>query len=203
MQVSLIMTKEASQSNALNSLRAQVEQDFANVLRHLDNADTPKSKIAYPWNCAESEEFFNELDQDFSWNLSDEEISAKSKSFFAQVDQLFSASSLETSLAQKFAAVPQAWLNAIAQQAQQVAAGSASLADQLIQCVQEVLPQWAEDDLQILARPLAYAMRGDDTDMVDSTVSKIRPVSWEELSETEQAKLSLAIACYALSKLEG
>jgi hypothetical protein len=202
MQVSLIMTKEASQSNALNSLRAQVEADFANVLRRLDNAENPKSKIAYPWNPAESEEFFNELEQDFSWNLSDEEISIKSKSFFAQVDQLFSASSLEASLAHKFATVPQAWLNAIAKQAQQVASSSAVLADQLVQCVQDVLPTWAEDDLQVLARPLAYAMRGDDTDVVDSTVSKIRPVAWEELSETEQAKLSLAVARYALSKLD-
>ncbi len=196
------MTKEASQSDALNNLQAQVEHDFANVLLHLENSDNPKSKIAYPWNPAESEEFFNELDQDFAWNLSDAEVSEKSKSFYASVEQLFSSSSLQTSLAQKFATVPQAWLNAIAKQAQQVATNSANLADQLIQCVQEVLPQWADEDLQVLARPLAYAMRGDETNVVDSAVSKIRPVAWEELSETEQAKLSLAIARYAISKLE-
>lgn len=197
------MTKEASQSNALNALQAQVEQDFADALINLDLSEDPKSKIAYPWNPADSEEFFNELEQNFELTLSDSELSDRSQSFFAHLDQLFSATTLETALAHKFATVPQSLLNAIAKQVQQVAQTSANLADQLVQSVQGVLPQWAEDDLYVLARPLAYAMRGEDSNtVVDTAINKIRPAVWEDLSETEQARLSLAIARYALSQLE-
>jgi hypothetical protein len=46
-------------------------------------------------------------------------------------------------------------------------------------------------------------MRGDDNNVVDSALNTIRPVAWEELSETEQARMSLAIARYALGKIEG
>ncbi|MCY7276196.1 MAG: hypothetical protein LH702_21280, partial [Phormidesmis sp. CAN_BIN44] len=106
-----------------------------------------------------------------------------------------------TTLAQKFASVPQTLLAAIARQAQKVVETSNSLADQLVQCVQDVLPTWADDDLQVLARPLAYAMRSDGADVVDATVNSVRPIAWNDLSETEQARMSLAIARYAIDQL--
>ncbi|NDJ17689.1 hypothetical protein [Myxacorys almedinensis] len=194
------MSKEASRSNR----PTQVEQDLLNALLKAEGVivngdefellDEPQSNITYPWNPADpaSEAFFNQLEQDLVLALSDSEVAERSQAFSRHIDQLFSATSLQTSLAHKFANVPQELLNAIARQAQQVAQTTTTLADQLVQCVQDVLPQWAEDDLRVLARPLAYAMRGDEA------ASSLPSATWDDLSETEQARMSLAIARYAI-----
>jgi hypothetical protein len=216
-----IMVNEASRSHFGANLQAQVEQDLANALLQTDEVilrweptepidmaevevvENPHGKIPYPWNPADSasETFFAELEQSFSLDdWQDTEIAARSMAFFSHLDQLWSTNSLQTMLAQKFAEMPQALLNAIAHQAQQIAEASNSLADQLVQCVQEILPAWADEDLQVLARPLAYAMR-DESDAIESTLKSIRPVEWTELSETEQAKMSLAVARYAIDQL--
>ncbi|KAM3112381.1 hypothetical protein [Phormidesmis sp. 146-33] len=215
------MANEVSRSHLGANLQAQVEQDLANALLQTDDVilrwqptesietaevevlENPQGRISYPWNPANpaADSFFTELEQGFSlddWQES--EIAARSTTFFAHLDHLWSANSLQTRLTQKFAAMPQAFLNAIARQAQQVADASNSLADQLVLCVQEILPAWADEDLQVLARPLAYAMR-DESDAIDSTLKSIRPVEWSELSETEQAKMSLAVARYAIDQL--
>lgn len=76
---------------------------------------------------------------------------------------------MKTSLLQNFAEqIPDELLNRLAQAAtrmnEEVSSRSLSLADQLVQCVQELLPQWSEEDLQVLARPFAYAMRGAELD---------------------------------------
>jgi hypothetical protein len=75
-----------------------------------------------------------------------------------------------------------------------------SLADQMVECVLDILPQWAEEDLQVLARPLAYAMRDIDSEGVELVTETKRP--WAQLSEIEQARVSLAVARYAISQLE-
>ncbi|MEP0918388.1 hypothetical protein [Leptolyngbya sp. FACHB-17] len=204
------MAHEASPSNS-----HELQQAFVDALldseavtvrwNQPDNADTvevevaevPDSAIAYPWNPAdpEAESFFNSLEQKFSLDaLSDAEVADRADAFFSHLDSLFAAPTLETSLAQKFATVPQSILNTIAQQAQKLANSSATLADQLVQCVQEALPQWAEEDLQVLARPLAYSMRGEE--------QAVKATDWARLSETEQAKLTLAIARYALNEAQ-
>ncbi|MBW4440997.1 MAG: hypothetical protein KME10_07155 [Plectolyngbya sp. WJT66-NPBG17] len=206
------MAHEASPSN---SLELQIQQAFADALldseavtvqwNQPDNADPvtvevaeiPDSAIAYPWNPAdpESESFFNRIEQKFSIDaLSESEIGDRADAFFSHLDSLFAAPTLETSLAQKFASVPQTVLNAIARHAQKLANSSATLADQLVQCVQEALPQWAEEDLQVLARPLAYSMRGEE--------QPVKSTDWAKLSETEQARLTLAIARYALNEVQ-
>ena len=138
---------------------------------------------------------------------------------------------IQTDLQQRFAArVPQDWLDAIAYQAHQAfltqgfagaASGTAdkgvgatdpnrldflkqsqkSMAQQLVQCVQELVPNWAEEDLIVLARPFAYAMRGTETEAVDSVLEKVQHQDWTALTEIEQARTGLAIARYALSQL--
>ena len=214
------MTSEINRSRSIVGL--QTEQDLANALLQTEDvtlrwntnesidtaeievAETPTSKISYPWNPSEpsAESFLSELEQEFSLdNWDDSEIAQRSQSFFGQLDALWSATDLKTTLGQKFAAVPQSLLATIARQAQKVVETSNSLADQLIECVQDVLPSWAEDDLQVLARPLAYAMRGDAADVVDATVNSVGAIAWSDLSETEQARMSLAIARYAIDQL--
>ncbi len=213
----------ASETNRSHSIVGpQTEQDFANALLQTEDvtlrwnpndcidtaeievAETPTSKIAYPWNPTDpsAESFLLELEREFSlddWD--DSEVVSRSSDFFNQLDGLWAATDLKTTLAQKFASVPQTLLAAIARQAQKVVETSNSLADQLVQCVQDVLPAWADDDLQVLARPLAYAMRSDGADVVEATVNSVRRLEWSDLSETEQARMSLAIARYAIDQL--
>ncbi|WP_219898275.1 hypothetical protein [Phormidesmis priestleyi] len=214
------MASEVNRSRSIVGL--QTEQDLANALLQTEDvtlrwnpnesidtaeievAETPTSKISYPWNPSDpsAESFLSELEREFSlddWD--DGEIAQRSQSFFSHLDARWSATDLKTTLAQKFVSVPQALLAAIARQAQKVVETSNSLADQLIECVQDVLPTWAEDDLQVLARPLAYAMRSDGADVVDATVNSVRAIAWSDLSETEQARMSLAIARYAIDQL--
>ena len=69
----------------------------------------------------------------------------------------------------------------------------------MVECVLDILPQWDEEDLQVLARPLAYAMRDVDSEGVELVVATKRP--WAQLSEIEQARVSLAVARYAISEL--
>lgn len=157
----------------------------------------------YPWNPSEveAEAYFAELDSEFELDdWSDEEVRSRSERFFQQLDACFP--SLPESLAERFAArVPTAWLEAIAQKAQALVSVNLSVADQLVQCVRELLPNWTEDDLLVLARPVAYAMR-EEAEAVDFPITIVRSAEWQELSEIEQARLSMAIARYAISQIE-
>ena len=173
----------------------------------------------YPWNTAdpESEAYFVEAEQEFvvEERLA-QEIAARSPTFFSQLDQLWSATTpaadsaaitdlttLQATLRSEFAArIPQGWLDAIANIAHQIFSIEQSMADQLVQCVQSLLPNWTEDDLLVLARPFAYSMRGNQTADVEFVLGEVRPEDWTVLSEIEQARISLAIARYALAQLQ-
>jgi hypothetical protein len=53
--------------------------------------------------------------------------------------------------------------------------------------------------LLVLARPYAYAMRSEpDTENIDNLA---RSIDWQELSEMEQAKLTMLVTKYALDRL--
>ncbi|NJN49681.1 MAG: hypothetical protein HC805_07850 [Alkalinema sp. RL_2_19] len=163
----------------------------------IEIAATADSKIVYPWNPSlpESGEFFNCLAAAAPLNAFDEgEIDQQANAFFNQLDQLW-GNSVQTALTRKFASVPQTVLTTIATQAEQMLVQGDHLIDQLAHCVQAALPHWAIEDLQVLARPMVYAMRGD------SPESTLIDRDWQTLSATEQAKLSLAIARYAVDEL--
>jgi hypothetical protein len=156
--------------------------------------ELPHSKINYPWNPSESADFFNAIDQSpqLSDGLDDGEIETRAHSFFNTLDQLWDRS-LQTMLVRKFATVPQTILASIASQAERLAQTAANQADQLIQCAQQALPQWDIDDLSVMARPMAYAMRGEAK---AESIAK----DWTQLSEVDRAKLVLEIAQYALNQ---
>jgi hypothetical protein len=167
----------------------------------------------YPWNPAEpeTEEYFAELERGFflsDWQR-DEEIENASQALFARLHQCWvspivsATDRLKVSLPERFAALmPQAWLEAIANHARQVFSNDLSLADQLVLCVKPLLQNWAEEDLLVLARPWAYAMRGTSELMDEGIPSSVRPLEWTELSQMEQVRLSLAVAHSALVQLK-
>jgi hypothetical protein len=167
----------------------------------------------YPWNPTESPAYtyFEELEAGFwlDYYPEEEEVASNSQALFNQLQECFSSvvlsstDSLKSYLSERFASsCPQEWLDAIAQQAQQVFHSNLSLADRLVQCVKPLLPNWSEDDLLLLARPWAYAMRSMPNTPTQSLASLVQPVEWTRLSVVEQVRFSLAVAHSALVQLE-
>ncbi|MBD3881752.1 hypothetical protein IFO70_08305 [Phormidium tenue FACHB-886] len=172
------------------------------------------SASCYPCNPAEpeAEAYFAALEQEVvkaGW--SEEDFAAPVQVLATQLSQLWAAADARETVAQRlfkteffqrFAAqVPQQMLNTIVQRAQQMLSSNLTLADQLVHAVQECLPSWEEEDLQVLARPFAYAMRGSETEMLEVALRSVRCAEWAELSGVEQARLSLAIARYTIDQL--
>ncbi len=203
-------------ANELPSEDANYELSQIELLEALlDPDDAP-----YPWNPAapESEAYFAEREHDFvreGWL--EEEIVAQTQTFFTKLEQLWSASTtsgsdlvpvptanvIQAALQQQFAdLVPQNWLHTIAQHAYLVFSTKSSTANQLAQCVNALLPNWAEEDLLVLARPFAYAMRGTETAAVEFVLNHVQHRDWIALSEIEQARVGIVLARYALDQLQ-
>lgn len=190
--------------------QAQAELELLQLV--LNDSDTP-----YPWNPTDpnSYAYFEQLEQEVvaaGW-LADELV-PYTQALSSQIDQLWTtlaapvpappaARLFNLDLFQQFAnRMPQNLLETIVRRAQQAVAAQGILADQLVMCVQEILPEWGEDDLHVLARPFAYAMRsGAETELLDGALQSVRCEEWAELSSIEQARLSLAIARYAIAQL--
>ncbi|OUC14297.1 MAG: hypothetical protein B0A82_12455 [Alkalinema sp. CACIAM 70d] len=193
-------------SSRINQVQAQAQQDLLNLLiqsegasvrHHIEEGEItlqedPNQKVAYPWNPDQAPEFFAEIETNsLLQGLENQEITDRAENFFKTLDHLWETS-IQAKLARKFATVPKAILAAIAQQAEALVTSSSDLAGQLVQCVQTSLPVWSEEDLYVFARPVAYAMRGEEPKYE-------LPQDWQALSDIEQAKLTLAIAKYALN----
>ncbi|BAZ52497.1 hypothetical protein NIES4103_51590 [Nostoc sp. NIES-4103] len=210
------MTNNINTSDTFQALRSQVELELLDVLLEPEDG-------TYPWNPTDehSQAYFDELEQQFiSHNLLDEELTTHSQTFYNHLDTLWSevsnslyyncsiknpaVNSLQKTLHTAFAAiVPQGWLNAIASRAAEIFTPQQSLGDQLVECVQGVLPGWETDDLFVLARPFAYAMRSGESQNLKSIMNNVENRDWASLSEIEQAKVTIAIAYYALKQLDG
>lgn len=163
--------------------------------------------LLYPWNpyTVEAEVYFLEQDAEdaFGMVFTEAELADRSERFMGQINQVWSSTRLQTSLLERFSPqIPDELLNRLVRVAtritEQVSLQGLSLADQLVHCVQELLPQWSEEDLQVLARPFAYAMRGGEMDAGKSNPVMISTRSWSELSEIEQARTCFGVARYAL-----
>jgi hypothetical protein len=172
------------------------------------------SVSCYPCNPAEpeAEAYFAALEQEvFKAGWTEEDFAAPAQMLANQLNRLWDAVPaqdaasriLNTEFFQRFSTqVPQHLLNTIVQRAQQVISSNLSLADQLVHTVQDCLPTWGEEDLQVLARPFAYAMRGSSgAEVLEVALRSVRCAEWQELSSIEQARLSLAIARYAIDQL--
>lgn len=191
-------------NNSSPSAKMQAELDLLDAL--LNEEEQP-----YAWNTSplEEEADLRELDEQLALCdcLTDEDVHQRLQSLLTQVEDLWSVTTLKKSLVEKFAdRVPQDLLQRLAKGAihlkQQFQDSRSTLAEQLVRCTQEILPHWQEEDLQVLARPFAYAMRGADTERFDFTPESDPTKPWTELSEIEQARMGLAVVRYALLELE-
>lgn len=161
----------------------------------------------YPWNPAEpeSQDYLTDLNNQFdleSWPV--DELTRRSEAFYQELGNLWSQvepqptllQSLQTSLKQHFAlSLPEDWLSAIASATVSLLDSPLSLSEKLVKCLHPLLPNFDEEDLQVLARPLAYSMRGNETPDIDH-----KP--WSELSEIEKARFGLVVVRFALNEVE-
>jgi SpoVK/Ycf46/Vps4 family AAA+-type ATPase len=167
-----------------------------------------QEKESYLWNPASlnAASYFADLEQEvLNAGWTNEELTEQGQIFASHLEQVWATvpatSSLAADLFQRLSAqVPQGLLDSIVQKAQQVISANLTLADQLVQCVQDSLPSWDSDDLQVLARPFAYAMRGAESESLESVLKSVRNAEWDDLSSIEQARLSLAVARYAIAE---
>ncbi len=205
------MTNKFKASETFRPLTSQVKLEFLEALLEPDDA-------TYPWNPAdeESEAYFLQLEQQFLMqDVLEEELTPHSHAFYNQLDELWSnykqdncstyqsaVTTLQQSLQNSFSSsIPSSWLNVIVQKAAEIFNPKQSMSEQLIECVQSVLPTWGVEDLLVLSRPFAYAMRSSEPQNLETVLSNIDNREWATLSEIEQAKASLAIAYYILSQL--
>lgn len=198
------MNNQPSHSQFYANPSIEVELDLLNGIV-LDD-------IAYPWNpeAPESDAYFASLEDQLPLSdlLTDVDLTSASEKFYSQTNQLWGIIDIQNSLSEKFAGrTPKSLLNQLGKIAFSIVnqvnrlGSTFSLSDQLVHCVSEILPGWDLEDLEVMARPLAYSMRGDQSDVVEKTLTTIQPAPWSDLSEVEQARLSLAIALYAISKV--
>lgn len=186
-------------TNFYSANKQQMELDLLDAIT-LDD-------LPYLWNPLdqETETCLDDLCKEFRLeDLPQGMIENGSKNFFAQLENVWSLNNLKKSLGEKFGErAPESILNKLAELV--ISLGErGNLAEQLVNCVGQIFPQWNLEDLQVLARPLAYAMRSSQNeDAVTSSIATIRMIPWEQLSEVEQARLSLAMTRFALDmKLE-
>ena len=176
----------------------QIEQELLHSLLNQEEA--------YPWNLYDpaTPQYLEGLEQASEAALLDEALASKWQQVSQLAAQLWESptQSLLATLTQKFGArMPAHLLQTLAASTQVVASDSGALIDQLVTAAQSVLTGWDADDLNVMARPLAMAMRSGQEEILEATLRSVRQTDWAALSEVEQARLSLAIARYALKEL--
>jgi hypothetical protein len=203
------MANKMTGNNNFNSQILNLEEELLFTI--LDAEET----VDYPWNPGESEEYFTLLDE--KCPIQEDLISSRSKDFYHHLDSLWDklpapltvgqiknkiVNTVQNTLNLNFgASIPQEWLNTIAKKAADIFQGQQSTSQQLVECVQAVLPNWSADDLFVMARPFAYNMRNQQPQNFESLLGKAENIEWKNLSDIEQARVSLALAQFALKEL--
>ena len=209
------MATPSSQHNKGSGSDAAISNAEAELLQAVLVSDV------YPWTVEARDRYADEADAaGQALEISDEEAAQGWQSLSAQLDQLWSSESLDQGTAQQSALqqsalqqsalyqtfagrLPVDLLARIAGKAQEVSASGESMINQMVACAQAVLSGIADSDLQVMARPMAMAMRGRSSDeIIEVTIRSIRVAEWEALSPIEKAKLSLAAARYAIAEAE-
>ena len=190
-----------NQNHSLKASR-RVQMEFVEFLL--------QEEALYPWQLTtlEGENFLTENEQQacFLDDIEPDILATASQTFLAQMHSCWSSQepkSVLESLSERFGnLVPSNWLETIAKQAQQVQSTGMSLEEQLISLVEPLLTGWAQEDLQVFARPWVYATRKGEPAEAELMLQLDEQEDWQNLSPVKQARYSIAIANYALSQLQ-
>ncbi|MGB3612271.1 MAG: hypothetical protein WBA10_00660 [Elainellaceae cyanobacterium] len=190
-------------SNESPSHDSQITLDFVQYILAADDG--------YCWepSAPGSDAYLDQLEQGWlsqSGDLPQGDLS--DAQFFETLDRAWEAADgattdLETELRQSLGdRVPLTLLRSLLTKAQQIFGTDHALGSQLVHCVQGLVPQLDADDLQIMARPYALAMRDRQASpSLDTLHSSVRAAPWDDLIPIEQARLGLELSHYILSQL--
>ncbi|MEO1299986.1 MAG: hypothetical protein AAFW75_30290 [Cyanobacteria bacterium J06636_16] len=162
---------------------------------------------SYLWNPSDpaNTAYLDNLEDAFAaGDLSEDTFKSQWSRVSQQAEQLWNnqPSALAAALIQRFESrMPTQLIAQLAAKAQAVSSSGLAMADQLVDCVQAVVTGWEVDDLQVMARPLAMAMRDSRGEILDVALRSVRQTDWNNLSDLEQARLTLAIARHALDEI--
>ncbi|MEL6492118.1 MAG: hypothetical protein AAFV85_20070 [Cyanobacteria bacterium J06634_6] len=203
----------ANSSSHLSS-GSDMEADMDNAALSKTQAELLQSILdteqSSPWVAAETAGAYDETlaAAGEALEFSDEEAASGWQGLSATLSQIWGDATGESSMLARLQAkfanrLPSDVLAMIGEKAQQVVQSGQPMVDQLITCVQDGFENMATADLQVMARPMAFAMRGNSAEeFVDATISSVRVDEWSALSPIEQARLSLAAARYAISQAD-
>jgi hypothetical protein len=194
----------SNQSNQTANL-----QDIANadLFRQVMESGQNGAPV-YPWmpeqHSEQTFDFFNTQEQEAGEGLvatTDLLTEQDSQGFFAFLDQQWAkvapSRNLLAELSDRFANLPQLNLDQMLTKAQQLAKVPGAAIDQLVACVQEMMPSLDLEDLQVMARPYALAMRSQE-----APKQLPRNADWSKLSEVERGRLAMAIAHWMMAEIK-
>ncbi|NJL46057.1 MAG: hypothetical protein HC922_10810 [Leptolyngbyaceae cyanobacterium SM2_3_12] len=164
----------------------------------------------YPWNplAPEAETYLASLETEFDDPLINGAITQGWTAFSQQLESQWEPpAALVTSLGMQIkeqfqGQVPEALLKTLVASATDLVNSGRPLIEQLVACVNAVLPSWDDADLAVLARPLAYSLRDGRSEVIALNLGSLPQADWGALSEIEQARLGLAMASMALKLAE-
>ncbi len=190
------MNLHSTHTNAYNLSDETLKEELLSTLLDLDQEE------AYPWNPfdPEMDDYLDNLEKELAFgDLLETDFDEKSNSFLENLHQKWSqvdSSShlpIRQSLYQRFSSfLPKNLIESIIDQAEQIATQNLNQLNQVVECVRPLWSSWTTEDLQVFARPVVYAMR-------DNTPKTKAP--WEELTEFEQIRLTMAVAQEAIQEL--
>lgn len=131
-------------SDSIRPSHAQAEQDLLQLIL--------QESAQYPWDPAEAEAYFAEIEQATTDEWAPGELAAQGQAIAQQLNQLWAAIDEAAPLSamplfERLAGrVPQQVIAGICLRAQQLVSSNLSLADRMVQCVQELVPDWNSED---------------------------------------------------------
>ncbi len=204
-QTSNQTTSQTTSQTSSRTATSVAQQDLAqaDLFRQVMEAAQGKATV-HPWMPEQCFEFFNDQEQEAGAALeavTDLLTEQDSQGFFAFLDQQWAkvapSRNLLAELSDRFANLPQLNLDQMFTKAQQLAKVPGTAIDQLVACVQEMMPSLDLEDLQVMARPYALAMRSQE-----APKQLPRNVDWSKLSEVERGRLAMAIAHWMMAEIK-
>lgn len=154
---------------------------------------------AYPWDIADETNGELEAAPSLFEGREEGELNALADAFFSCLEKRWDearAPKARVTLFDKFAALlPVDSLNRLVEQAEIVAKQPLDTLERVVACIRPLFPLCSEEDLRLLARPYALAMRDGSEKAI------VNQKDWRTLSEIERIRLGSAIATEILAEL--
>lgn len=175
------------------------EADLFKLLLQADHLADQENSIPYLWDpqSLETETYLQSIEQDWP-----EDIVADYETIAPSLNKALNITPTDL-LLDRFSGIPESIVHHILTHVKFTGLELLSISEQLLYCVQDLFPGWAIEDLQVLARPYAYAFRsgsGVTPASPQTPPHSIEAIEWSKLSDLEQIRLCFQISKAALEQ---